>query len=72
MKTTIAVSLIALSMLAAAGCSTMHEKSTVAVAHPVDVDDAGYVARVERVDRARGITVRWVNPPQKRVPAGTL
>lgn len=67
MKKTIAVSLFALSMLLAGGCSSMHEKSTVAVAHPVDVDDAAYVARVERVDRARGISVRWVNPPQKRV-----
>ena len=69
MKTTIAASLFALSVLVTGGCSTMHEKSTVAVAHPVDVDvdDDAYVARVERIDRARGVTVRWVNPPQKRV-----
>ncbi len=67
MKTTITASLFALTVLVTGGCSSMHEKSTVAVAHPVDVDDAAYVARVERVDRARGITVRWVNPPQKRV-----
>ncbi len=72
MKTTIAATLFALSVLVTAGCSTMHEKSTVAVAHPVDVDDADYVARVERVDRARGITVRWVNPPKKRVTTGSL
>ncbi len=67
MKTSIAASLFALSVLVTGGCSSMHEKSTVAVAHPVDVDDTAYVARVERVDRARGITVRCVNPPQKRV-----
>jgi hypothetical protein len=67
MKTTIVVSLFALSVIVTGGCASMHEKSTVAVAQPSDVDDAAYVARVERIDRARGITVRWVNPPQKRV-----
>ncbi len=67
MKTTIAASLFALSVLVTGGCSNMHTKSTAAVAHPVDTDDIAYVQRVERVDRARGISVRWVNPPQKRV-----
>jgi hypothetical protein len=31
------------------------------------VDDAAYVAQVEQLARARGVSVRWVNPPQKRV-----
>ena len=69
MKSTIAASFFALAMLSAGGCSSMHDKT--AVVQPTVVDDAAYVARVERVDRARGIVVRWVNPPQKRV-AGSL
>ncbi len=67
MKTTIAASLFALSVLVTGGCASMHEKSTVAVAQPSDVDDAAYVARIERIDRARGVSVHWVNPPQKHV-----
>ena len=39
-----------------------------AMSRPVDVDDAAYIARVERVAFDRGVSVRWVNPPQKRVP----
>ena len=65
MKFAIAMGLSALSMLAMGGCSSMHEKSTVARA--VDVDDAAYVARVERAAMDRGVSVRWVNPPTKRV-----
>ncbi len=64
MKSTIAASIFALSMLMLGGCSSMHAKS--AVVTPMDVDDTAYVARVERVARARGVSVRWVNPPQKR------
>lgn len=67
MKSTIAASIFALSMLMMGGCSSMGSKSTIV--QPMDVDDTAYVARVERVDRARGITVRWVNPPQKRSPS---
>ena len=63
MKSIIAASVFALSMLMMGGCSSMGTKS--AVVHPMDVDDAVYVARVERVARARGVSVRWVNPPQK-------
>lgn len=65
MKATIAASIFALSMLMLGGCSTMHEKS--AVVQPRDVDDAAYIARVERVARTRGVSVRWVNPPQKHI-----
>ena len=68
MKSTIAASVLALSMLMMGGCSSMGTKSTIV--QPGYADDAAYVARVERVDRARGITLRWVNPPQKRSPSG--
>ncbi len=63
MKSIIAASVFALSMLMLGGCSSMGTKS--AVVQPMDVDDTAYVAHVERVARARGVSVRWVNPPQK-------
>jgi hypothetical protein len=31
------------------------------------VDDSAYIAQVEHMARARGVSVHWVNPPQKRV-----
>ena len=31
------------------------------------VSDSEYIAYVERVARRRGIEVKWVNPPTKRV-----
>jgi hypothetical protein len=65
MKVSIAMGLFALSLVAMGGCSSMQDKSTMARA--VDVQDAAYVARVERVALDRGVTVRWVNPPTKRV-----
>lgn len=64
MKSIIAASVFALSMLMMGGCSSMGTKSPVV--QSMDVDDAVYVARVERVARSRGVSVRWVNPPQKR------
>jgi len=63
MKSIIAAGVFSLSMLMLGGCSSMGTKS--AVVQPTDVDDAVYVARVERVARARGVYVRWVNPPHK-------
>ena len=33
------------------------------------VQDAEYVAIVERIARRRGVDVRWINPPVKRVAA---
>lgn len=66
MKYAIAMGLFALSMLAMGGCSSMQDKSTVARA--VEVDDADYIARVENMAVHRGVMVRWVNPPKKRVP----
>ncbi|MBJ6979995.1 hypothetical protein [Luteimonas sp. MC1895] len=32
--------------------------------------DGEYVSAVERVARSRGVHVQWVNPPQRRFPAG--
>jgi mannose/fructose/N-acetylgalactosamine-specific phosphotransferase system component IIB len=65
MKCAIAMGLFALSMVAMGGCSSMQDKSTVA--RSVEVDDADYVARVENMAMHRGVSVRWVNPPTKRV-----
>ena len=65
MKHTIAMGLVGLSLVAISGCSSMQDKSTMAKA--VEVDDAAYIANVERVAMDRGVMVRWVNPPKKRV-----
>jgi hypothetical protein len=65
MKSTIATSLFALSMLMLGGCSTMHDQS--AMSQVRSVDDQEYVARVDHAARERGVMVKWVNPPQKRV-----
>lgn len=67
MKQTIAASLASMFLLALAACSTMQDKSSTA--RMGDVEDATYVARVEQTARNRGVTVRWVNPPHRRVPA---
>ena len=67
MKSPSAASVFVLSMLMLGGCSTMHDQSTVAQAKSASVDDQEYVARVDHAARERGVTVRWVNPPQKRV-----
>lgn len=32
--------------------------------------DGEYVSAVEREARSRGVQVEWVNPPQRRIPAG--
>ena len=32
--------------------------------------DGEYVSAVERLARSRGVHVQWVNPPQRRYPAG--
>lgn len=65
MKSTLAACVFALTVLSLGGCSSMRDKS--AMAKPYDVDDPAYIAQVERTARDRGVTVQWVNPPQKRV-----
>jgi hypothetical protein len=52
-------------MLSLGGCSSMLDKSTMAKSY--NVDDEAYIAQVEHTARERGVSVRWVNPPQKRV-----
>ncbi len=36
------------------------------------VQDAAYVAMVERVARRRGVTVRWFHPPVKRAEGAAV
>lgn len=65
MNTIHRASLLALSLTALAGCAGMQDKSAM---YPNQVvDDSAYIAQVEHMARSRGVTVRWVNPPQKRV-----
>jgi hypothetical protein len=65
MKATIAASIFGLGVLMLGGCSSMQDKS--AMAKPHDVDDQAYIAQVEHTARDRGVSVHWINPPQKRV-----
>jgi hypothetical protein len=66
MKILLAAGLGTLALATLGGCSTMHDQS--AMSRPTTIDDAAYIARVERTAFDRGVSVRWVNPPQKRVP----
>jgi uncharacterized protein YceK len=68
MKLSILMGVVALSLVAMGGCSTMHDKS--ASVRGYDVDDATYVERVDNLARARGVAVHWVNPPQRHIAAG--
>ena len=70
MKSTLALSMLALSLLMLGGCSSTQDKS--AMAKPHDVDDGAYIARVDRAAHKRGVFVQWVNPPQKRVSGTDL
>ena len=60
MKATHLASVLAVSAVVLAGCASQDQAARATIPH--DVDDAA---------RERGIEVRWVNPPQKRVPAPT-
>ena len=66
MKATHLASVLAVSAVVLAGCASQNEAARANIPH--DIDDAAYVAAVDKVARDRGIEVRWVNPPQKRVP----
>mgnify|MGYP006402963901 CR=1 FL=1 len=58
-------------MIAVVGCSstpTTYAKSSSARPATKVETDYEYVAAVNRATRDRGITVKWVNPPVKRVP----
>ena len=69
MKATHLASVLAVSAVMLAGCASQNQAARATIPH--DVDDANYVATVEQYDRRHGITVTWVNPPQKRVPEQT-
>ena len=65
MKTIHRASILALAVTALAGCAGMQDRSAM---NPNQiVDDSAYIAQVEHMARARGVSVHWVNPPQKRV-----
>ena len=65
MKTFHRASIMALALVGLGGCAGMQDKSAM---YPNQVvDDSVYIAQVEHLARARGVSVRWVNPPQKRV-----
>jgi hypothetical protein len=64
-KTFHRASVMALAVVGLGGCAGMQDKSAM---NPNQVvDDAAYIAQVEHMARSRGVSVRWVNPPQKRL-----
>ena len=65
MKTFHRASLVALALVGLGGCAGMQDKSAM---YPNQVvDDGAYIAQVEHLARSRGVSVHWVNPPQKRL-----
>ncbi|GGK10268.1 hypothetical protein [Luteimonas terricola] len=74
MKTRTQAALIATSAVLLAACASGGGMASKAAPQPYQapdhvVQDAEYVAIVERVARRRGVSVRWFNPPTKRVGA---
>ena len=65
MKTFHRASIVALALVGLGGCAGMQDKSAM---YPNQVvDDGAYIAQVEHLARSRGVSVHWVNPPQKRL-----
>jgi hypothetical protein len=65
LKTFHRASLVALALVGLGGCAGMQDKSAM---YPNQVvDDGAYIAQVEHLARSRGVSVHWVNPPQKRL-----
>lgn len=72
MQTRTRILLMALVVAPLAACSSTQEKPALSNATRVEAPsnlmiDATYVARVESMARQRGVEVRWVNPPTKRI-----
>jgi hypothetical protein len=64
-KTSHRASILAIAIVALSGCAGMQDKSAM---NPNRiVDDSAYIAQVEHLARSRGVSVHWVNPPQRHV-----
>ena len=74
MKTTHQAALVTASAMLLAACATGGGMASAPSTQPYEspdqvIQDAEYVAIVERTARRRGVSVRWFNPPVKRVAA---
>lgn len=59
---------VAIAIAGLAGCaSTNHHASVAPATTSKFVTDAEYMASVEELANHRGVRVRWVNPPARRV-----
>jgi hypothetical protein len=71
MKTMLICTSLTLTLLATAGCASMRDEPTMAMAAPAPAQtqrissDFAYMARVERAAVRRGVALQWVNPPFK-------
>ncbi|TDK24991.1 hypothetical protein E2F46_07400 [Luteimonas aestuarii] len=73
MKTFLRSAIATVSVAALAACTSSHQLATAPgpAAQPA-LDghyqgDVRYIAAVEHIARKRGVQVRWVNPPVRRV-----
>jgi uncharacterized protein YcfL len=64
-KTFHRASILALALVILGGCASTQD--TVAMPQDQIVDDAAYMAQVENQALRRGVAVRWVNVPHKRI-----
>lgn len=67
---------VAAGALSLAACASQGQMRYQPVATPAPQQesfqqDAAYIQTVERIARQRGVSVKWVNPPLKRVAAST-
>ena len=75
MKRVLRTALIATSPVLLAACASSGGMASAPMASPSYqvgeqvVMDVQYVGAVEQTARRRGVSVHWVNPPQKRIPA---
>lgn len=71
MKASLRIAVLALTAAGLAACAGTQEKTAYTTpgevgSYPVN---SGYVSNVERMARAQGIKVTWVNAPVKRTKA---
>lgn len=58
--------LLAVAATVLAGCASAGGAGLASERSGAFREDADYIAAVEQTARRRGVTVKWVNPPQRR------
>lgn len=66
MKAKVVLSMMLVSLLMLAGCSTVPSTSQVAGSHVEAGNKDSKIAKINRRNNARGIDTLWVNPPRQK------